>query len=351
MQKKDLIEKKLISILSIIFCEIVFIGIKILFIKGRDFMRKIIVRIQGGLGNQLFQYAFAKHLFKEGKFDKIVLDVSYYNKKHIRDLELDEYDLDKNVQISDNRRVLVDFIYFLYRCYNKIIRYFPNGKTYFFLKGVNSQLWLSDKTIGDYSINKEIEEIYLIGYYQDLKLVQDVADELREEIKFLNNPSKEYKMYMKQIQDAKETIAISIRMGEDYKRFGWPVCEKEYYLSGLDYILKTKAGKVFVFSDCIEKVKKEKWFADYAQVVYVNGVKATESLSLMMNCKDFIISNSTFAWWGAFLSENHNKTIIAPSYFYRNKRLKSSALEFENMFFYNNFDGKFESSSEVENVK
>ena len=68
---------------------------------------KIVVKIRGGLGNQLFQYAYAKKMLVEYPEAKIYLDVSYYNKKHIRNLEILNYNLDSRIGIIRHENKIV----------------------------------------------------------------------------------------------------------------------------------------------------------------------------------------------------------------------------------------------------
>ena len=63
--------------------------------------------------------------------------------------------------------------------------------------------------------------------------------------------------------------------------------------------------KIFIFSDDIKKIKREKWF-DGMEATYIDDVDVCESFELLRNCKNYVCSNSSFSWWGAFLSYNEN---------------------------------------------
>ncbi len=299
-------------------------------------MRKVIIKIQGGLGNQLFQYAYAKYICEKNNFNKIILDVSYYNKKQIRDLELKHYELMPNVEFMEKNDNFINILYILYRIWYKL----TFKKTDFFIKLHCNQFWISGRRSSEHLISPDVKKLFLIGYYQDIGYVQEQCEELKKDLKLCNSLSSAYIKYIKLIESFDNPVAVSIRNGNDYRKSGWPMCSKEYYIKGILYILhKKEIDSILVFSDCLEQVKDEKWFDRFKKVLYVDGINPTESLSLMMRCKDFVISNSTFAWWGAYLANNKEKIIIAPSYFYKNEKLKGSPMEYENMCFFNNFDG------------
>ena len=115
-----------------------------------------------------------------------------------------------------------------------------------------------------------------------------------------------------------ESVCLNVRRGDFFstqfqKSFG--VCSEQYYITAKELMDEHLNGvqnvKYFVFSDDIEWCKNNLGldgctFASQHIPIY-------ETLRLMYSCKHFIISNSTFSWWGQFLSKNKNKIVISPS--------------------------------------
>src|SRR5690606_10452579 len=128
----------------------------------------------------------------------------------------------------------------------------------------------------------------------------------------------------------KNAVGVSIRLGDDYTNSpNLNVCNIDYYYRAMDLIYNNNSNVVFyIFSDRIDRVK-EKFNFKYP-VQYVNGFNDYQSLRLLYTCKHFVISNSSFSWWGAYLSENSNKIIVAPSKWYNHLSEKPD-IYFDNM--------------------
>jgi len=117
-----------------------------------------------------------------------------------------------------------------------------------------------------------------------------------------------------------ETIAVSLHVRRgDYvknpqvlKEFG--ICSIDYYKRAIKHIEDSvDSPTYFVFSDDLAWVKKNLPVGE--KVVYIQGenITDTEELTLMSKCKHNIIANSTFSWWGAWLNQNSNKIVVAPT--------------------------------------
>ena len=93
------------------------------------------------------------------------------------------------------------------------------------------------------------------------------------------------------------------------------MCTEDYYKNAINFIInKVKNPVFFTFSDDGEWIENNIDLNFPTVPVNINGVEeAHEELRLMMSCKHFIIANSTFSWWGAWLSNNPNKYVIAPT--------------------------------------
>ena len=144
-------------------------------------MSKIIVKIRGGLGNQLFQYAFAKVMHKNLPESELILDVSYFNKKHIRDIDIDKYVLSANVKIERKPRCFFDLFYLYYRfrkrsCKNKGIEW---ELPLFF---INRGYYFCDRYFDLSRVEKKANNMYLAGYFQQEKDIRCILTELRNEL-------------------------------------------------------------------------------------------------------------------------------------------------------------------------
>lgn len=297
---------------------------------------EVIVKIRGGLGNQLFQYAYARKMLKSENYEGIIIDSSYFNKKHIRNIAIDGFKLPPSVKISNSKRSFFDFIYLIFR----VLVLKTEGLAKLFRSIVSRYGYIL--SIRDESIEKHdyFQNFKLAGYFQNVNDIEEVRDSLIKELIPLSINNDSYSQKAKIIETEHETIAVSIRIGEDYKKFGWKVCTRVFYENGLKIILEKKhINKIYIFSDCIDLIVKEKWFEGY-NIEFMSGYSPADGLYLMSLCKNFVITNSTFAWWGAYLSNAPKKIIIAPEYFFSDKVMAAGGLHINGNIYLNNFTGE-----------
>lgn len=272
----------------------------------------IIVRVFGGLGNQIFQYAFYKCL--ECNNDDVYLDISDYNIHHHHN----GFELDKVFKIKFNKatnkeikKISFDKKSFLYRLIRKIFK----------IELVKTSEYTEMKDICDVKIGNIEQEVYFNGFWQDIKYVEFIENELRKELIFNEKLSGKNKDVIDKFI-GRETVSIHIRRGDylNNKSLGG-ICNNEYYLNAIEYINKVIDRPVFfIFSDDIEWVKNN--FKLKSECIYVDWNKEEESykdMQLMSMCKHNIIANSTFSWWGAWLNMNRNKIVICPKKWFNNK--------------------------------
>ncbi len=297
---------------------------------------KIIIKIRGGLGNQLFQYAFAKKIQKKYPQKSIVIDTSYFNKQHIRSLELHKMSISNNIELTNKGKKFFDMIYLIFRLLDRLTKHRMNIKPLYLF---GNCYYCCDRMV-DYQIRGVKRNIYLAGYFQELDEIKGIKENLMEEIEphDLSANAKKYLQIIKNVP----SIAISIRAGDDYIRFGWPVCSREYYLNTLKS-MNTDNVRIIVFADVIDKIKEENWFDGY-DVTYIENCNAVEGLYLLSQCKDFIIANSTFSWWGAYLGSAKGKRIVAPETFYPGIKMRDSGLHIPGICYRNNITGELSNS-------
>ena len=140
---------------------------------------------------------------------------------------------------------------------------------------------------------------------------------LREEFEVITPPSTENQEILREII-SRNAVCVHIRRG-DYLNEKWKalqVCDFKYYNEAINQAKKELTDPVFyVFStshDDIEWIKANYHFDADIHYVDLNNPDY-EEFRLMKNCKHFIISNSTFSWWAAFLSNNQSKVVWTPS--------------------------------------
>jgi len=282
---------------------VVFLRDKYISKKGN--LRMIVVKLKGGLGNQLFQYAAAKQI--SIKFNTpLVLDLSFFeskSQKHTsRIYELDKFNID--TRVADYNE-------------SKKINSSPLSKIRL-NKLTDKNFWFKQYFI------RLLPFGYVRGFWQSEKYFIEIKHLISESFTFKKPLDYSFSDLEKQI-DITNSVSIHFRRG-DYvtnekanKHHG--VTSLEYYTHAIEYInQQVKDAVFFVFSDDIEWVKLN--FSSQSPLVFVDKSDQTNhsDFRLMLQCKHNIIANSTYSWWAAWLNKNADKIVIAPQKWYNDSK-------------------------------
>lgn len=274
----------------------------------------IILKLMGGLGNQMSQIAYALAISKMYE-EPVYLDTSSYNEYKIRPFSIDKLKLSDRFIISDNRVPNINRMHLLQRIYESLHYHIgskkPLGKKIYKLFVVFGHYYSFDPLFygipRTYRRSKDIYGYFLSeGYFRENRM--ELMELFDTQEKYLTT---QCFTYSKMIEESLCPVAISIRLQDDYVKSKINnVCTKEYYLKALNLIKeKYPEADFFVFADDIERAKSLKMNID---AVYMEKISDVEGMYLLKRCKHYIISNSSFAWWGAYLGKHPEKTVIAP---------------------------------------
>jgi glycosyltransferase involved in cell wall biosynthesis len=273
-------------------------------------MSKIVIFVlSGGLGNQLFQIAAAANFAFRNK-RKVYIDTSYLK---INDKKLNYGCSEVVKKLNAKGIVLIDNPPLLIRLILKfriINNFFPfNFFFKFFIRNI------FEKTPYTYEDLKDHYSLITIftGYWQSEKYFSDCKLIFDDVIKNVFSLKKNLLNSNNDIFNKKSRkTAVHFRLGDYNYLSEFGVLDLNYYSKSIKIIKKKNKNSSFVFfSDEIEKVKHQKIFKPN---YYFNdfNMKPEEILSYMSSCDDFIISNSTFSWWAAYIGQDINKFVIAP---------------------------------------
>ncbi len=264
----------------------------------------IIVEINGGFGNQLFQYANAWVIAKKTG-QELCLDLSMYRYGCGREFQLDKLNID----------TYKTKIFFTKRQKNKLIRVLVKG-TEEILKALKliTYIKIQDE---DMFCSPDVDtkrNIYLSGYWISHKYFEKYAKDVKK-LFCLKDSSDELKNFKKNISD-KNSVAIHIRRG-DYVDLGLCLTDT-YYHEAIDLMENEIVGDkhYYIFSDDVEFAREFlKSRLDINRVTFVKDeykLSDVEEVYAIAACKNQIIANSTFSWWGAWLNDNPHKVVVAP---------------------------------------
>lgn len=278
----------------------------------------ITVRIKGGLGNQLFQYAAAYSLAKRLN-QELKMDSSFFQNQTLRGFKLELLKV-VYTEIVDSQSFEVELYKkkYLNKAFRKInIRILPcSGKTQYLLETRSDIVPEFFKIKG--------QNIYLDGYYQSEKYFNEYKRDLIEQFT-PNYPSEEeYEEVLSEIIGC-EAVAVHVRRGDFLKAQNdrnpnHYLLSEQYYHNALKYMDEQVKNPIYYwFSDDIEWVKKnfgEKENFKFVSLKTKHG--DIDEMMLMRNCKHIITANSTFSWWASWLNMNENALHICPAKRYGN---------------------------------
>lgn len=269
----------------------------------------IIVRLIGGVGNQLFQYAAGMSLAKFHGVD-LKLDVTGFTNYHLHEYGLESFRISAGIASETDLAMYTKNSLFFekFTLYQRIANMFGAKKNFFMEKS-----FCFDPNFYSFPNNS-----YLDGYWQSEKYFISIENIIRKEFVLKKSLSKDSSHYMTEINSA-NSVSIHIRRGdyvsnlETNKIHG--LLSNDYYAHSVDYLKSIyKNLTFFIFSDDLDWCKKNLNLD--GDIVYVNTIKNKsnfcDDFTLMSLCEHHIIANSTFSWWAAWLAPYPNKIVIAP---------------------------------------
>lgn len=289
----------------------------------------IIVKLIGGLGNQMFQYSLGRYLaFKYNTCLKLdildLVETPLLENFTAREFELDVLNI--QAQIATKK---------------EIAAYIPN-KTLFgrILKKImkvvdyNKIIFETNKTFQQSVLNTN-GHAYLSGYWQSEKYFSPISDLIRGDFTLKTNVLNEIdqdsslREYRESILNS-NSISIHFRR-EDYIKnpatnLNHGVCPEDYYYKAINRLnLEIPNPKYFLFSD------EPGWLENNLKIdqeyIIVKDNKGYIDMHLMSLCKHNIIANSSFSWWGAWLNNNPDKIVIAPAKWFADNSLNSQTTD------------------------
>jgi len=270
----------------------------------------IIVNLTGGLGNQMFQYAFGRAIAEKYKTNlKLHFANALFNTQ--REFELGVFNISATLATVGD---LQKFGIMRNRIFNRFLYLLDERYKIQFNKHVVTQRYPYVFN-SDYLSTKN--DSYIQGYWQDERYFKEIENIIRKEFTPKKKLDEKNIKILEQIQ-ASTSVSIHVRRG-DYitnKANMLQFIGLDYYVDAIKQIEKSMPNsEYFVFSDDIswckdnfKQITNKTHFIDHNK-----GKDAYKDIVLMSACKHNIIANSTFSWWGGWLNQNKNKICIKPS--------------------------------------
>lgn len=281
---------------------------------GSRLDKDVVVRLKGGLGNQLFQYAAGRSLAERLQAD-LKVDVAAFGS-------------------GDRRYGLGHFIASPQVATPEEVRSAGGARR---IQLVLGMLHARGPVLRErhFHFDRRFEQIatsvYLDGYWQSERYFAHIAPLVRDELRVRVAPSIANAATLERIR-AGTSVAVHVRRG-DYvtnakARRTHGGCPPDYYTAACRFVVeRTRRPSFFVFSDDPEWVRANLSFPGAVEYVDHNGPRdAHEDLRLMAACQHHVIANSTFSWWGAWLGHSKTQIVVAPQRWFATRTRRTADL-------------------------
>jgi hypothetical protein len=273
-------------------------------------MSQVTVRILGGLGNQLFCYAAARRLALANKVDLVLDDVSgfAYDTVYRRHYQLDHFSIPcRKATAVERLEPFSRLRRWLMRKWNAQLPFF--NRTYLVQEGVDY-----DPRLLSFKVKCAVN---LEGYWQSENYFEDAADTIRKDLK-IKPPSDVANVCMAEKIRSCTAVAVHVRFFDEPHATCTNNAPSDYYTRAVEEMERmVPDAHYFLFSDRPEISRARLPLGDERVTLVAHNrgdEQAYADLWLMTQCRHFIIANSTFSWWGAWLANNPGKRVIAPGF-------------------------------------
>ena len=299
---------------------------------------KLILRLSNEMGNQMFMYASAYSISKELNRQLYIDDeTAFLSKNNVSKFGLNLFNITsaiapdtlkfKNLTGNIKRKFLIK---------TDLLR---SKKKFYIEKKDRNKITIYSN---DYKNLIFDNNLFLEGHFESERYFKDYGDEIKREFKLKNQVSLEKHPYFNEI-NKHNSVSICLRQNRfiegkgqntsqnKQKSLNFTLEQINYINKSVDYIKsKVSNPSFFLWSNDFSNIDKNKFNFNYKEIKFYNNDntsdKRIQSLFLLKQCNHFIVTTSTFNWWGAWLSERNDKIILRPSD------------KFFNDFYFNNRD-------------
>jgi hypothetical protein len=269
-----------------------------------------IVRVIGGLGNQMFQYAFYMALKHNEPAETVRLDCSQFHGYSVHN----GLEINRVFGIEINQASFIQLM--------KVTRPTYNYKSACWLRrhGFRRNTEYIEGVSGYYydEVLRMKGNMYFEGYWQNSKYFDSFADEVRDAFRF-KKPLEGNNLEVAHKEEINNSVGIHVRRGDFLNQAHLVgICELPYYEKAICEIKnKVQNPEFFIYSNdikwCEENLLPLIGDCGHTFVEGNTGGNSYVDMQLMSLCRHLIIANSSFSWWGAYLNVNKDKIVIAPS--------------------------------------
>lgn len=283
----------------------------------------IYVRLKGGMGNQMFQYAFGYSIAAKLETG-FSLDLSnLLDRNKGADFVYRDYDL-PIFQVEENFLTSPDILRLVFRLkHNRVSKAVGKlalrGKRY-----TKEAHFHFQPSLLHHAADNTLYE----GWFQSPKYFAEVETDIRRHFQF-RNPVLDYSKALHQRIQQSNAICLNVRRTDFLKVDTLNATNLDYFLRAAEYMGEKVANPhFFIFSDDIEWCRTHIRLPHPTEVVDHShkGHKFGNYLQLMRDCKHFIIPNSSFAWWAAWLNDQPGKIVIAPENWFTDPSINTADL-------------------------
>ena len=271
----------------------------------------IITNLVGGLGNQMFQYAFGRALsLRHGVPLKI-------DARDFRTYRLHRFVLQQAFSLAADEATAADR--------RAVLGWRGSLPALSVLRRNALEAWRGPRLLvqdvrepASRYVSAAPASCYLLGYWQSERFFAGAAGEVRRDFRFRPQLSGANRDWAQRIADC-TAVSVHVRRG-DYAanpatRALHGLCSPEYYRRAISHVAEhAPRAQFFVFSDDLAWARASLAIPHPHHFVDGNGPEANfHDLQLMSLCRHHVIANSSFSWWGAWLCERADKIVVAPS--------------------------------------
>lgn len=271
----------------------------------------IIVRLIGGLGNQMFQYAAASALASRLGVE-LVLDTRGFDNYTLREYGLNAFNIESRIATEEELRDFPNWQRRFFEILNKLIK-------------VGGKFYIEPFFEYNKKFDKLKDGIHLSGYFQSQNYFISIREKLITQFVPLKKIDTHNQLIINKILSS-ESVSLHVRRGDyvsvqkNLELIG--VCSLDYYKKAITQMREKLSDPVFfVFSNDMDWARDNLPLSQHDVLVDGNADTPEMDIFLMSQCRHHIIANSSFSWWGAWLSNYKEQCVVAPSPWFESSKL------------------------------